>query len=113
LETENHPGRGTTQPLEAGGGFSPETIARADVETCTTEGKCGIYKITRAGGVDGPGGSDAGFRGDGEGAGKSWRASPAIRPAVREMVKPVDFDKFFQAVEELGLYWLLLNKAPS
>ena len=29
------------------------------------------------------------------------------------MVKPVDFDKFFQAVEELGLYWLLLNKAPS
>ena len=29
------------------------------------------------------------------------------------MVKPVDFDKFFQAVEELGLYWLLLNKVPS
>jgi DNA-binding response OmpR family regulator len=29
------------------------------------------------------------------------------------MVKPVDFDKFFQTVEELGLYWLLLNKVPS
>lgn len=29
------------------------------------------------------------------------------------MVKPVDFDKFFQAVEDLGLYWLLLNKVPS
>jgi two-component system response regulator len=29
------------------------------------------------------------------------------------MVKPVDFDKFFLAVEELGLYWLLLNKAPN
>jgi two-component system response regulator len=29
------------------------------------------------------------------------------------MVKPVDFDKFFQAVEEMGLYWLLLNKIPS
>ena len=28
------------------------------------------------------------------------------------MVKPVDFDKFFLAVEELGLYWLLLNKSP-
>jgi hypothetical protein len=25
----------------------------------------------------------------------------------------VDFDKFFQAVEDLGLYWLLLNKVPS
>jgi two-component system, response regulator len=29
------------------------------------------------------------------------------------MVKPVDFDKFFQTVEELGLYWLLLNKVPD
>jgi two-component system, response regulator len=29
------------------------------------------------------------------------------------MVKPVDFDKFFQAVEELGLYWLLLNRVPN
>ena len=29
------------------------------------------------------------------------------------MVKPVDFDKFFQAVEDLGLYWLLLNKVPN
>ena len=29
------------------------------------------------------------------------------------MVKPVDFDTFFQAVEELGLYWLLLNKVPN
>lgn len=28
------------------------------------------------------------------------------------MVKPVDFDKFFQAVEDLGLYWLLMNKVP-
>jgi len=29
------------------------------------------------------------------------------------MVKPVDFDKYFQVVEELGLYWLLLNKVPN
>ena len=29
------------------------------------------------------------------------------------LVKPVDFDKFFQVVEELGLYWLLLNKVPN
>jgi CheY-like chemotaxis protein len=28
-------------------------------------------------------------------------------------VKPVDFEQFFQVVEELGLYWLLLNKVPN
>jgi two-component system response regulator len=27
------------------------------------------------------------------------------------MVKPVDYDEFSQVVEELGLYWLLRNKA--
>jgi CheY-like chemotaxis protein len=29
------------------------------------------------------------------------------------MVKPVDLDQFFQVVEDLGLYWLLLNKVPN
>jgi len=29
------------------------------------------------------------------------------------IVKPVDFDKFVQSVADLGLYWLLLNKAPG
>ena len=29
------------------------------------------------------------------------------------IVKPVDFDKFVEAVETLGLYWSLLNVAPQ
>ena len=28
------------------------------------------------------------------------------------IVKPVDFDKFAQSVANMGLYWMLLNKAP-
>jgi CheY-like chemotaxis protein len=28
------------------------------------------------------------------------------------VVKPVDFDQFFTAVKQLGLFWLLVNKAP-
>jgi len=29
------------------------------------------------------------------------------------IVKPVDFDKFAEAVAEVGLYWLLLNQPPG
>ena len=28
------------------------------------------------------------------------------------IVKPVDFEKFVQAVSEVGLYWVLLNQPP-
>jgi two-component system response regulator len=28
------------------------------------------------------------------------------------VVKPLDFNKFVEAVSELGLYWVLLNQAP-
>jgi two-component system response regulator len=29
------------------------------------------------------------------------------------IVKPVDFDKFVQAISELGFFWLLLNQPPK
>jgi two-component system response regulator len=29
------------------------------------------------------------------------------------IVKPVEFDKFVEAVKVLGLYWLLMNKVPG
>jgi len=29
------------------------------------------------------------------------------------IVKPVDFDKFIQAISEVGFFWLLLNQPPK
>jgi two-component system response regulator len=29
------------------------------------------------------------------------------------IIKPVDFDKFIEAISELGLYWLSLNRSPQ
>jgi CheY-like chemotaxis protein len=31
----------------------------------------------------------------------------------RYIVKPVDFDKFVEAVKDIGYYWLLLNQIPT
>ncbi len=47
----------------------------------------------------------------------SSRETPDIEKCYRlgvnsYIVKPVDFDKFVDAVGSLGMYWLLLNEAP-
>lgn len=47
----------------------------------------------------------------------SSREDPDIEAAYRlgansYVVKPVEFDKFVEAVSQLGFYWLLLNQPP-
>jgi two-component system response regulator len=48
----------------------------------------------------------------------SSREEPDIAESYRlgvnsYIVKPVDFDQFTAAVEQLGLYWVLLNQPPT
>jgi two-component system response regulator len=48
----------------------------------------------------------------------SSREDPDIRKAYElgansYVVKPVDFDAFFRAMSNTGLYWLLVNEAPK
>lgn len=47
----------------------------------------------------------------------SSREDPDIKQAYAlgansYVVKPVDFDQFFEAMSNLGLYWLLVNQPP-
>ena len=32
---------------------------------------------------------------------------------IEYLPKPVDFEQFMEAVQHLGLYWLLLNQPPK
>ena len=42
-----------------------------------------------------------------------WPTRLALQPTrQRNIVKPVDFDQFKEAMRSLGFYWLLLNEPP-
>ena len=45
---------------------------------------------------------------------QEWDISECYRLGANSyIVKPVDFEKFVEAVRDLGYYWLLLNEPPS